>query len=79
MREVDPCLEQKRGDDTVAVVPGERVSEVQSFDVGSGCPERCLERTSIHIVADRAQEDKAVTVGMLGIEDILVQDQWRAT
>jgi len=68
MREVDPCLEQKRGDDTVAVIPGKRVSEVQSFDLGSGCPERCLERTRIHIVADRAQEDKAVTVGVLGIE-----------
>jgi hypothetical protein len=32
MREVETCLEQKRGDDTVAVIPGECVSEVQSFE-----------------------------------------------
>jgi hypothetical protein len=77
MRETDPCLEQKRGDDTVAVIPGKRVREGKSFDLCPGCPKRVLERTGIHIVADRAQEDKAVTVGVLGVEDILVQDQWR--
>jgi hypothetical protein len=74
LREVDSCLEQKRGDDTVAVVPGQRVDEAKSFDLDSGCPERGLERNGIHMVADRAQEDKPVTIGVMGIENIFVQN-----